>query len=77
MMLFARISITVLLASLFSVAHAAGLTIEITKGAQTAVPIAIVPFGQGGAIGNVKLSDVVSSDWVVAVFLKPWLKTIC
>lgn len=70
MMLFARISIAVLLASVFSVANAAGLTIEITKGAQTAVPIAIVPFGQGGSIGNVKLSDVVSSDLGGSGFFK-------
>ena len=59
MMLLARILIVSALASALSVAQAAGLTIEITKGSQTAVPIAVVPFGQQGSIGNVKLSDVV------------------
>jgi len=50
--------------------HAEGLTIEITKGAQTAMPIAIVPFGQQGGIGNVKLSDVISSDLAGSGFFK-------
>jgi TolB protein len=53
-----------------SVAQAAGLTIEITKGSQTAVPIAVVPFGQQGSIGNVKLSDVVDSDLGGSGFFK-------
>lgn len=70
MMLFARVLIVAVCAGLMSVAHAAGLTIEITKGAQTAVPIAIVPFGQGGSIGNVKLSEVVNSDLGGSGFFK-------
>ena len=62
MMLVIRILILGLSAALLSVAQAEGLTIEITKGSQTAVPIAIVPFAQQGSIGNVKLSDIISSD---------------
>ena len=59
-----------LLAALLSVAHAEGLTIEITKGSQTAVPIAVVPFAQQGSIGNVKISEVVSSDLGGSGFFK-------
>lgn len=59
-----------LLAALLSVAHAEGLTIEITKGSQTAVPITIVPFAQQGTVGNVKLSDVISSDLAGSGFFK-------
>lgn len=51
-----------LLTALFSAVRAEGLTIEITKGSQTAVPIAVVPFAQQGSVGNVKISEVVSSD---------------
>lgn len=77
MLLIKRVFIGGFIASLLSVAQAAGLTIEITKGSQTAVPIAIVPFAQQGSIGNVKLSDVVSSDLAGSGFSKPWPKTIC
>lgn len=70
MILVTRILLAGLLASLLSVAQAAGLTIEITKGSQTAVPIAIVPFAQQGSIGNVKISDVVSSDLGGSGFFK-------
>lgn len=70
MMLFARILILSTLTAALSVAQAAGLTIEITKGSQTAVPIAVVPFAQQGAIGNVKLSDVVDSDLGGSGFFK-------
>lgn len=59
-----------LLAALLSVAQAEGLTIEITKGSQTAVPIAIVPFAQQGTVGNVKLTDVISSDLAGSGFFK-------
>lgn len=70
MILTTRILIVGCLASLLSVAQAAGLTIEITKGSQTAVPIAVVPFAQQGSIGNVKISDVVSSDLAGSGFFK-------
>ncbi len=50
--------------------HAAGLTIEITKGSQTAIPIAVSPFAQQGAAGNVKLSDVIDSDLAGSGFFK-------
>lgn len=70
MMLMTRIFAGALLACLFSVAQAAGLTIEITKGSQSAVPIAIVPFGQQGTVGNVKLSDVISADLGGSGFFK-------
>lgn len=53
------VSVLVLLSSLV---QAEGLTIEITKGSQSALPIAVVPFGQSGSVGNVKLSDVIDSD---------------
>ncbi|MGD0961725.1 MAG: Tol-Pal system beta propeller repeat protein TolB [Methylomonas sp.] len=70
MILITRALITCLLAGLFSTVHAAGLTIEITKGSQAAVPIAIVPFAQQGAIGNLKLTDVVDSDLAGSGFFK-------
>ena len=70
MILVARILLAGLMASLLSVAQAAGLTIEITKGSQTAVPIAIVPFAQQGSIGNVKISDVINSDLGGSGFFK-------
>jgi TolB protein len=50
--------------------HAEGLTIEITKGSTSAMPIAVVPFGQQGSIGNVKLSDVINSDLSASGFFK-------
>ena len=70
MNLLIRISVFGVLASMWSLAQAAGLTIEITKGSQTAMPIAIVPFGQQGSIGNVKISDVVDSDLSGSGFFK-------
>lgn len=59
-----------LFSALLSVANAEGLTIEITKGSQAMVPIAIVPFGQQGSVGNVKLTDVISSDLAGSGFFK-------
>lgn len=70
MILVIRTLLVGMLAAVLSVAHAEGLTIEITKGSQTAVPIAIVPFAQQGSIGNVKISDVVSSDLGGSGFFK-------
>ena len=40
----------------------AGLTIEITKGAQGALPIAIVPFAAGGAGPNEDVAAIVAAD---------------
>jgi TolB protein len=65
-----RLVVALCLLSVYGWGQAAGLTIEITKGAQTAVPIAIVPFAQQGAIGNVKLSDVIDSDLAGSGFFK-------
>lgn len=59
-----------LMLAFLSSVQAAGLTIEITKGSQTTVPIAIVPFAQQGAVGNVKISDVISSDLAGSGFFK-------
>jgi len=59
-----------ILTSLWSFAHAEGLTIEITKGSQSAIPIAVVPFGQQGSVGNVKLSEVIDSDLSGSGFFK-------
>lgn len=70
MMLITRVLVGSVLACLLTAAQAAGLTIEITKGSQTAVPIAIVPFAQQGSIGNVKLSDVISADLAGSGFFK-------
>ena len=70
MMLATRILLVSLFAALFSLAQAAGLTIEITKGSQTAVPIAVVPFGQSGQVGLVKLTDVINSDLASSGFFK-------
>lgn len=70
MILLARVLCFAVLASWLTPSLAAGLTIEITKGSQTAVPIAIVPFAQQGAIGNVKLSEVIDSDLAGSGFFK-------
>ncbi|WP_150047181.1 Tol-Pal system beta propeller repeat protein TolB [Methylomonas rhizoryzae] len=70
MKLFANIFCMSVLILISECASAEGLTIEITKGAQTAVPIAIVPFAQQGSIGNVKLSDVIDSDLAGSGFFK-------
>jgi len=70
MILVSKIVLVALMALCFSVAHAAGLTIEITKGSQTAVPIAIVPFAQQGSIGNLKISDIIDSDLAGSGFFK-------
>lgn len=70
MSLVLKICLVGLLTSLLSVAQAEGLTIEITKGSQTAVPIAVVPFAQQGSVGDVKLSDVISSDLGGSGFFK-------
>ncbi|WAR46345.1 Tol-Pal system beta propeller repeat protein TolB [Methylomonas rapida] len=70
MKLTSKIFIIGLLMSLVGTARAEGLTIEITKGAQTAVPIAVVPFAQKGSVGNVKLSDVIDSDLAGSGFFK-------
>ncbi len=59
-----------LMAALSGASFAEGLTIEITKGSQTAVPIAIVPFGQQGSVGNVKISEVVDADLAGSGFFK-------
>ncbi|MGR8931530.1 MAG: Tol-Pal system beta propeller repeat protein TolB [Gammaproteobacteria bacterium] len=69
-MLFIRVACLVAFAALGNQALAEGLTIEITKGSQSAMPIAIVPFGQQGTIGNVKLSDVINSDLTTSGFFK-------
>lgn len=70
MILVTRVFFIGLMAALLSVAQAEGLTIEITKGSQTAVPIAVVPFAQQGSVGNVKLTDVISSDLAGSGFFK-------
>jgi TolB protein len=69
-MLMTRILLVGLLAGFLSSAQAAGLTIEITKGSQTAVPIAVVPFAQQGSLGNIKLTDVINSDLAGSGFFK-------
>ncbi|WP_347987125.1 Tol-Pal system beta propeller repeat protein TolB [Methylomonas sp. AM2-LC] len=70
MILASKIVLVAFMALCFSVTHAAGLTIEITKGSQTAVPIAIVPFAQQGSIGNLKISDIIDSDLAGSGFFK-------
>lgn len=70
MLLTIRVLLLGLISAITGYAYAAGLTIEITKGSQSAVPIAIVPFGQQGSIGNVKLSDVIDSDLSGSGFFK-------
>ena len=58
------------LATMFTAAKAELLNIEITKGSQAAVPLAVVPFAQQGAIGNIKLSDVIDSDLAGSGYFK-------
>lgn len=70
MILLVRVLCLAVLTAWLTPSYAAGLTIEITKGSQTAVPIAIVPFGQQGSIGNVKLSEVIDSDLAGSGFFK-------
>ncbi|MDD4914869.1 MAG: Tol-Pal system beta propeller repeat protein TolB [Methylococcales bacterium] len=70
MILATRIILISLMAALFSLAQAAGLTIEITKGSQTAVPIAVAPFAQQGSIGPLKLTDIINSDLGGSGFFK-------
>lgn len=70
MILLVRVFCFSILTSIWSLAQAEGLTIEITKGSQTTIPIAVVPFGQQGTIGNVKLSDVIDSDLSGSGFFK-------
>lgn len=70
MILLVRVLCLAVLGSWLTLSHAEGLSIEITKGSQTAVPIAIVPFGQQGSVGNVKLSEVVDSDLAGSGFFK-------
>lgn len=70
MSLLARVLTFGLLTACLNLAQAEGLTIQITKGSQSAMPISIVPFGQQGSIGNVKLSDVIDSDLAGSGFFK-------
>ena len=70
MIFLVRVLCFSILTSIWSLAQAEGLTIEITKGSQTTIPIAVVPFGQQGSIGNVKLSDVIDSDLSGSGFFK-------
>lgn len=70
MILAIRVLIVGLMISWATAVNAAGLTIEITKGSQTAVPIAIVPFAQQGSIGNIKITDVIDSDLAGSGFFK-------
>lgn len=70
MILVTRILLIAFIACWCSMAQAAGLVIEITKGSQTAVPISIVPFAQQGSAGNVKISDIVNSDLSGSGFFK-------
>ncbi len=70
MILFTRIIWLGLLGVFFTSVQAAGLTIEITKGSQAAVPIAVVPFAQQGSLGNIKLTDVIDSDLAGSGFFK-------
>ena len=65
-----RILLFGILTLISTLVQAEGLTIEITKGSQSALPIAVVPFAQQGSIGNVKLSDVIDSDLSGSGFFK-------
>src|SRR5215471_2887538 len=59
--LFRSLSFVVL--SLWWVGARAEITIEINKGLDDAVPIAIVPFGwEAGATGQIDVADIVAAD---------------
>ena len=68
-----RISACVLLLSLYAAPARAVLTIEITKGADTGIPIAVVPFGWKGqgrppqAVGEIIQADLLRSGRFTAI----------
>ena len=59
-----KIYIVLILSFLFSLNANAALTIEITKGKESAVPIAIVPFGRQGLSSRppVEIDEIIKSD---------------
>ena len=60
MSFFRRILLMVLFGLNVPMGHAAPLTIEITEGVESAVPVAVVPFASQGA--PVNISAVVNAD---------------
>lgn len=59
-MFLLRNLVILLLIGLITPASHAGLTIEITEGTESALPLAIVPFADGGAPVNIR--DIVNAD---------------
>lgn len=59
-MVFFRNILLLILAGLITPVSYAGLTIEITEGIESALPLAIVPFASGGA--PVDIRDIVNAD---------------
>ena len=58
---FFRTSLLIVLFGFYMpIGHAAPLTIEITEGVESAVPVAVVPFASQGA--PVNISSVVNAD---------------
>lgn len=56
----------------FNPAHAEGLTIEITKGTEAAMPIAIVPFGHApGSMPGIDIAAVIQDDLSASGYFKP------
>ena len=53
----------------------AALTIEITEGVESALPVAVVPFASSGA--PVDISAVVNADLERSGYFKCWRNTLC
>ena len=68
MIFFRRILLMVLFGLHASMGHAAPLTIEISEGIESAVPIAVVPFASQGVPVNIRV--VVNSDLARSGYFK-------
>jgi len=65
---FRKILLIVLFGLNVQIGHAAPLTIEITEGVESAVPVAVVPFASSGA--PVNISAIVNADLARSGFFK-------
>jgi TolB protein len=73
--LMTRLPLLLLATLLFAASAQAELTIEITKGAAGALPIAIVPFGAAGEAPREDLAAIISADLLRSGRFKPMPST--